>query len=293
MRPYGRAFLRNLAGALALGVLGLGGGCGDPVSVATAITISPGSAVLEDAGETVQLTASVMDQNGEVMTGVPVFWTSGDSIVALVSMRGLVTGWGAGTTTVQASAGSLVDSATINVELGPRAVRAVLEAVYTEMGGDDWKYNTNWLTDEPLDTWAGIYTDTQGNVIWLQLLYNGLTGTIPPEVGTLHTLEFVSFSENQVTGSIPPELGRLRNLHTLGLGDNRLTGSIPPELGDLRNLRWLRLADNELNGPLPSDLIGLPLNYFRWDDTDLCAPTDDAFQEWLASIEDHSGNRDC
>ena len=40
-------------------------------------------------------------------------------------------------------------------------------------------------------------------------------------------------NDNNLSGSIPPELGSLSNLHVLDLDENRLTGSIPPALGDL------------------------------------------------------------
>ena len=55
----------------------------------------------------------------------------------------------------------------------------------------------------------------------------------------------------------------------------------------------LHLLVNELTGPLPRDLIGLPLMSFLWNQTDLCAPTDSAFQEWLDSIEVHWSNGNC
>jgi len=63
----------------------------------------------------------------------------------------------------------------------------------------------------------------------LSLIENGLTGALPPEVGTLHTLRFLVLFGNRITGSIPPELGQLSGLITLWLAENQLTGSIPPE----------------------------------------------------------------
>jgi len=55
----------------------------------------------------------------------------------------------------------------------------------------------------------------------------------------------------------------------------------------------LSISGNPLGGPLPRDLIGLSLGLFHWQETDLCAPTDAEFQEWLDGIRDHSGNGDC
>ena len=66
-------------------------GCGDPVDppVATTITISPVTHVLEDAGRTVQLTATVKDRSGQVMTGVKVAWSGSDSNIVKVAEDGL------------------------------------------------------------------------------------------------------------------------------------------------------------------------------------------------------------
>ena len=192
----------------ALVALGLGSGCGDPAGppVATTITISPLEAILEDAGDTVQLTATVEDQNGQAMTDVAVAWSSSDSIIANVSEDGLVTGEEAGSVTIQAWVGMRTVSvpAFVEVDSGPRTV---LHKLYRVMGGDDWRNNTSWRTDAPLDQWHGVWINDQGNIHQLWLRENGLTGAIPPEVGRLTSLELLHLGINRVTGSIPPELG--------------------------------------------------------------------------------------
>ena len=95
--------------------------------------------------------------------------------------------------------------------------------------------------------------------------------------------------ENRLTGPIPLELANLRSLVSLVLSSNRLTGPVPGGLGNIPTLKELFIDENPLTGRLPRDLIGLPLQYFDWSDTDVCAPPDDAFQEWLASIEHRDG----
>ena len=128
----------------------------------------------------------------------------------------------------------------------------------------------------------------------LDLSGNQLTGTIPSELGDLRDyLEHIDLSDNQLTGEIPPELGRLRDfLKHLDLSDNRLTGALPPELGGIRFLKSLRVNNTDLSGRIPLELTSLSLEVFTWDGTDLCAPDDEEFQEWLKSIPTTSGP-DC
>jgi hypothetical protein len=84
-----------------------------------------------------------------------------------------------------------------------------------------------------------------------------LSGSIPPELGNLDSVEGIALADNQLTGSIPPELGNLNNMWELNLSGNRLSGSIPEELGNLDNLYSLELAENQLTGSIPPGLENL------------------------------------
>ncbi|MCE2397673.1 MAG: hypothetical protein J4F34_01320 [Gemmatimonadetes bacterium] len=70
------------------------------------------------------------------------------------------------------------------------------------------------------------------------------------DAGGGHVTE-LGLGNNALTGPIPPELGSLDSLESLYLYDNALTGPIPPELGNLDRLRDLRLNYNALTGPIP------------------------------------------
>ncbi|MCY3808583.1 MAG: Ig-like domain-containing protein [Gemmatimonadetes bacterium] len=239
---------------LAIFALALGSGCGDPAPVATTIRISPDDVVLEDVLKTADLTATVLDENGVAMTDIPVDWTSSDSAIAAVSESGRVTGRAAGTTTVRASVEGVTGEATIVVKLGEVGV---LHVVHEEMGGDGWEDDYNWKTEAPLYTWHGVRTEDSmpaQKVTRLWLYDNGLTGGLPPEVGTVQTLRFLGLFRNRITGAIPPELGQLTDLITLSLSENQLTGSIPSELESLQSLRFLVLDNNELTGSIPPEL---------------------------------------
>ena len=136
----------------------------------------------------------------------------------------------------------------------PEMDRATLVALYNATDGDNWSWNFNWLTDEPLDEWSGVTTDDDGRVVELNLRGRELTGAVPPELANLTKLTSLSLSSNQLTGSIPSELGKLSNLTILSLWGNDLSGGIPPELGDLSNLKELILHNNGLTGAIPPEL---------------------------------------
>ena len=120
---------------------------------------------------------------------------------------------------------------------------------------------------------------------------NKLRGPIPAELGRLSSLIGLSLGHNALTGPIPPALGDLSRLWTLYLDGNNLTGTVPQELGHLSRLRWLRLGGNNLSGPLPASFTNLrQLELLEiGENAGLCAPADDAFQTWLATVPDFRG----
>ena len=94
----------------------------------------------------------------------------------------------------------------------------------------------NWSTDTPIEDWSGVVLDgTPGRVTELRLRNLGLTGEIPPELGSLSDLQHLNLRDNHLTGGIPTELGDLSNLQELYLGGNTLTGCVPDGLRDVSN----------------------------------------------------------
>src|SRR5207244_1250997 len=88
-----------------------------PAPVAT-VTVSPASINLQ-TGQTSQLTATLKDANGNVLTGRTVTWSSDNGSVATVSGTGLVTATGAGTATITAT--SEGQSGTSGITVTPAA----------------------------------------------------------------------------------------------------------------------------------------------------------------------------
>ena len=132
-----------------------------------------------------------------------------------------------------------------------------LRALYHATNGANWTNNDNWLTDAPLSEWHGITTDDEGSVTEIYLIDNNLVGTIPAELGGMHSLEGLYLARNQLSGTIPPELGNLHNLETLMMFRNELSGTIPPELGNLASLEELHMGRNRLSGHIPVTLGNL------------------------------------
>ena len=136
----------------------------------------------------------------------------------------------------------------------PAKDRATLIAFYTATGGPNWRNNDNWLTNAPLGQWYGVTTTSNGVVIGLDLDWNGLVGSIPPELVDLRNLEVLALVDNQLSGELPAELGSLSSLRFLELSGNQLVGPIPSELGSLSALKGLGLGQNSLSGGIPAEL---------------------------------------
>nr|GEV07854.1 probable LRR receptor-like serine/threonine-protein kinase RFK1 isoform X1 [Tanacetum cinerariifolium] len=114
----------------------------------------------------------------------------------------------------------------------------------------------------------------------VDLAYNYLGGTIPPEWGSTR-LQDVSILGNRISGEIPPELGNITTLTKLDLEANQLTGAVPADLGRLNNLASLILSSNQFTGRLPANLGRLRnLTNFRINENNFSGPIPDFIQNW-------------
>src|SRR5207249_1116245 len=91
------------------------------------VTVSPASASVP-VGQTQQLTATLKDANGNVLTGRPVAWASNNTPVATVTGTGLVTGKVAGSATITATSEGQNGTAAITVTPIPVASVTVAPA---------------------------------------------------------------------------------------------------------------------------------------------------------------------
>ena len=125
-------------------------------------------------------------------------------------------------TDADGNAARLVFKIAVTAESSRLTEREALAALYKATGGADWTNNTNWLSDKPLGDWHGVTVYHTGVVSHLDLVNNGLAGSLPAALGGLRHLWRLDVRGNgSLTGRIPEELRNLphfNQLYTLGTG---------------------------------------------------------------------------
>ena len=119
---------------------GGGGGGGGPTEpptpVPTTISVSPSSASVASLGATQQFTATVQDQTGATMSGLPISWSSSDGSVASVSASGLATAVNNGSTNITATLLTLSSSASLDVQQSVSELSLTADSVLFVSLGD-------------------------------------------------------------------------------------------------------------------------------------------------------------
>lgn len=141
----------------------------------------------------------------------------------------------------------------------PADERAALLALYNQTGGAGWTQRTGWNGAAGTEGgWFGVTLDAAGeHAVRLDLAYNGLSGTLPEELGGLRQLQVLNLSSNQLSGSLPVRLGELAALEEMNLSFNGLSGPLPAGMEGMTALQVLDLSSNQLTGSLPGALTGL------------------------------------
>ncbi|GAY41428.1 putative receptor-like protein kinase [Citrus sinensis] len=110
---------------------------------------------------------------------------------------------------------------------------------------------------------------------WLKLEHislarNHLTGMLPASIGNLSII-YLHVGENQFSGTVPPSLYNMSSLENILLDVNGFTGNLPLDIGvTLPNLQVFAIGDNYFSGSIPEsfsnasniEIIDLPINYF-------------------------------
>ncbi len=155
--------------------------------------------------------------------------------------------------------GGLTGSSTLSSQDCEHPDFAALMAFYEATNGPEWDDNTGWADGangtncEPCSGWKGVLC-SDGEIKFLILGSNNLSGFIPAAIGELEQLQVLSLNNNQLAGTIPVGIGNLSALTSLGLNDNNLSGPFPPDFFELSNLASLGMGRNPFNHPLPAEI---------------------------------------
>jgi len=109
--------------------------------------------------------------------------------------------------------------------------------------------------------WPGVTCNDDMLVTGINWARQGLSGTIPPELGLLTNLITLDIAQNQLKGQLQT-IYPLENLKFAYLFENSLTGTLSREIENCRNLTRLFAGHNELSGSIPSGLKMRPLGMF-------------------------------
>lgn len=176
----------------------------------------------------------------------------------------------------------ILESTELYIDPRPCAMRdsLILHDFYYATGESD---SLQWDFTQPMSTWNGVITNTEGCVRHLVLNDKGLSGTlpenlydlselerlflyknpglsgniIPPAIGNLTKLEMYSIAGCGFTDTIPDELGQLTDLWHFSIGKNDFSGTFPTTLLQLTELEYLQIAQNNFIGYLPEGLGNL------------------------------------
>ena len=107
--------------------------------------------------------------------------------------------------------------------------------------------------------WHRVECDAASKSITkLDLAVSNLSGTIPHELcGLLGLVRIEMYGNPKLSGTLPPQLGQLISLEYLNLHDTFLSGTVPSSLGDLVQLRELYLERTQLQGSVPVGICQL------------------------------------
>lgn len=118
--------------------------------------------------------------------------------------------------------------------------REALIAFYNATDGPNWKDDTNWCSDQPLDTWHGVITDSEGRVTEIGLNNNNLSGEAGNTLAPLTALTYLDLYSNNISTL---DVSANTALTILYCSDNSL-GTL--DLSDIPGLEVLLCSGNRL-----------------------------------------------
>lgn len=124
-----------------------------------------------------------------------------------------------------------------------------------------------WLEGPIPSNYSVCFPDLQE----IDLSYNRLNGTVPPEISKNENLKQFKVEVNDVPGQIPPELGQLKHIQWLRFGENKMNGTVPNELSQTSaTLHQLTLDNNDFEGNLYAVREHEFMNFMAQENPKLC-----------------------
>ena len=256
------------------------------------IVIEPMEATLTAIGQTVQFTATVLDQNGQRVANAVVTWSSSAESVATVSAQGLVTAVKNGTARITATSGSAAQDVDVKVMQVAGSIVIEPNEITSENINSGYQLaatvldENGHLVDDATVSWSSsdesvATVSAQGLVTSLK---NGIARITASSGSATHTIDITvrvpipspdrdalialyhatggSGWKNNRNWLSDQVVGHWRGVTTdvdgriskLILRNNLMSGSLPPEIGQLSALQHLDLQGNLLSGSLPPEI---------------------------------------
>jgi hypothetical protein len=122
----------------------------------------------------------------------------------------------------------------VTVVLEELLERFLLANLYFATNGAQWKNQYNFLSASDVCDWNegsdaagdfhGVFCKDQGKVYLLDFSDNGLSGSIPDDIGLLTHAEQMILKGNDIGGTIPASFGIMRDMEVIDLSNNKIHG---------------------------------------------------------------------
>jgi hypothetical protein len=129
-----------------LGACGTDESTGPNPRTVASVAINPGNSTL-GVGLTETLVATPIDDNGNLVTGITIQWSSSDSQVATVNSQGVVTAVAVGSVSITARAGGQDGTANVTVSASPPNALQLIFSTY--LGGSQQDRSGTWRPTPP------------------------------------------------------------------------------------------------------------------------------------------------
>jgi hypothetical protein len=178
----------------------------------------------------------------------------------------------------------------------PAFIQRYAVAVLGFAFGKDAMAPLGFLTNTSECEWNADYRRPDGSVLQQGVICNGapnqvqklvlqtigLSGSLPREIGHLHSVTHMHIDSNKLTGTLPQTIHQMSRLRELTATRNLFSGHLPTFLGRMSDLRHVELSKNKFSGHLAAfgavteneaaDSIVSPLRVLAVDNNKLSGP---------------------